>query len=103
MWKNYGKVTSKSGIISDYGFLDEDGNIVKTTIVGDYRIYVNPSGAASWTNGSVESIIEPIWLAWKFHNAYTEEEVRETVRTFYRKFYRYELSEEQIDRILNEK
>ncbi len=103
MWKNYGKVTSKSGIISDYGFLDEDGNIVKTTIVGDYRIYVNPSGAASWTNGSVESIIEPIWVAWKFHNAYTEEEVRETVRTFYRKFYRYELSEEQIDRILNEK
>ena len=24
------------------------------------------------------------------------------MRTFYRKFYRYELSEEQIDRILNE-
>lgn len=103
MWKNYGKVTSKSGIISDYGFLDEDGSIIKSTIVDDYQIYVNPGGAASWTNGSVESILEPIWIAWKFHDAYTEEEVRETVRTFYKKFYRYELSEQQIDRILNEK
>ncbi len=103
MWKNYGKITSKSGIISDYGFLDEDGNIIKTTIVGDYRIYVNPGGAASWTDGSMESILEPVWIAWKFHNAYTEDEVRETVRTFYKKFYRYELSEQQIDRILNEK
>lgn len=103
MWKNYGKITSKSGIISDHGFLDEDGNIIKTTIVGDYQIYINPGGAASWTDGSAESILEPIWIAWKFHNAYTEDEVRETVRTFYKKFYRYELSEQQIDHILNEK
>lgn len=103
MWKNYGKVTSRSGITSDYGFLDEDGNIVKTTIVGNYDIYVNPSGVAGWVDGSVESILEPVWIARKFHNAYTEDEVREIVKEFYKKFYRYDLSEGQINRILNEK
>ena len=100
MWKNYGKVTTQSYITTDYGFLDEDGNIVKTTVVGDYDILVNPQGAGSWSNGSVESILEPIWIAWKFGGAYTETEVKEKVTEFYRTFYRYELTQAECDDIL---
>ena len=96
IWKYFGLATSSSGMNRDYGFLDEDGSIVKSNIVGPYAIYVNPAGVGSWTGGSAESILEAIWVAWKFQEAYTEAEVQEWMRDFYRTFYRYALSEEDM-------
>jgi len=103
MWDFYDVVTAKSGMQSDYGFLDEEGNIIKSNVVGEYEIFVNPYGIGSWTDGSAESILEAVWIAWKFHNAYTEEEFLNIVKDFYLNFYHYALTDNDIQLLLNGK
>jgi len=100
MWKNYGKVTSASGFTSDYGFLDEEGNIIKSNIVGDYKILVNPQGLACWTVGSAESVLEAVWTARQLKDAYSEEEFYNIIKDFYKKFYRHTLTEDELEMIM---
>ena len=100
IWQYYGLVTSSSGMNQDYGFLDEDGSIVKSNIVGAYDVFVNPAGVGSWTSGSAESILQAVWVAWKFQDAYSEVEVHQLVTEFYRTFYRYALNDEDIALIM---
>ena len=97
-WKYYGKATVNN--VTDYGFVADDGSMVTSYIRGDYNIYVNPYGVESWTDGSVESVLETIWTAWKFHGAYTESDVKNELKEFYSKFYRYDLSDSQAESIL---
>ncbi len=101
LWATYDEITSTSGLTVNHGFLDGDGNIVPTTITGSYDIFINPSGIGSWTEGSAESILEPIWIAAQFYDAYSDDELRAKTKEFYRKFYRHELSDAQLDEILN--
>ncbi len=100
LWKNYGPITSSTGLTKDYGFLDASGSIVTSSIRGDYDILVNPQGVGSWTSGSVESILEPIWIASKFSNSISEDELKTKIKEFYKKFYRYDLNDSQVDNIL---
>ena len=97
-WKYYGKATVNN--VTDYGFVADDGSMITSYIRGDYNIYVNPYGVESWTDGSVESVLETIWTAWKFHGAYTESDVKNELKEFYSKFYRYDLSDSQAESIL---
>lgn len=101
LWAAYDEITSTSGLTVNHGFLDRDGNIVPTTITGSYDVFVNPSGIGSWTEGSAESILEPIWIAAQFYDAYSDDELRAKIKEFYRMFYRHELSDAQLDEILN--
>jgi ABC-type Fe3+-hydroxamate transport system substrate-binding protein len=100
LWKAYGYVRAKNGDAQNFGYLADDGSIIESTIIDSYDIYVNPRGIGNWSDGSVESILEPVWLAWKFYGAYTEDEVKEKIKDFYQKFYRYELSNVQLKIIL---
>jgi len=100
MWKFFGEVTSSSGMTSGFGFLDEDGNIIRSNIIGEYEIFVNPQGVGSWFNGSAESVLEAVWVAWKFHGAYSEAEVYSIIRDFYQTFYNYELSGDELALIM---
>lgn len=96
-WKSCGKVTV--GNISDYGF-EADGKLINSYVRGDYEIYVNPHGICSWTEGSLESVLEAKWAAYKYHGAYSESQVRSEIKTFYSKFYKYELSDSEVSSIL---
>lgn len=100
-WKTYGRVTSNN--VTDYGFLADDGSMVTTYIRDSYNVYVNPCGVGSWTSGSAESVLETKWAAWKFHSAYSESQVKEEIKKFYSKFYRYNLSDSQVNSILSGK
>ena len=100
LWASYPVVESASGLTTSNGFLDEDGSIVPTSIAGEYEIYVNPTGVGDWTAGSVESILEPLWISERFNGAFTDAEVEDAVRTFYREFYRHDLTEEELSGIL---
>ncbi|MCB6992612.1 hypothetical protein LI177_03810 [bacterium 210820-DFI.6.37] len=100
-WKFYGKVTANN--VTEYGFIASDGSLIPSYIRGNYSIYVNPCGVSSWTDGSVESILETKWAAWKFHSAYSESQVKEELKNFYSKFYRYNLSDSQVNSILSGK
>lgn len=100
LWTPYPVVESASGLTSFNGFLDEDGSVVPTSIAGDYEIYVNPTGVGDWTSGSVESILEPLWISARFNGAFSDSEVEASVREFYQTFYRHDLTAEQLSAIL---
>ena len=60
--------------------------------VGAYDIHVNPHGLfSSWTDGSVESVLEAAWVYKTFRNE--SYDLDSQVRAFYRDFYGYELDE----------
>jgi len=101
LWQVYPHIDSGDGTFNSDGFLDEEGNLVRTQISGEYEIAVNPYGATSWVDGGVESILESVWAAYSFFGTIEEQSVRDTISEFYAKFYHYELSESELDDILN--
>ena len=100
LWKSYGIVTSSNGNFTDYGFLDDYGEIVRSTICGEYTVIVNPRGVGAWAEGSVESVLEAVWASYALSGGCSEEQMRGVIADFYSTFYHYTLSEKQIDAIL---
>lgn len=100
LWKSFGTVKSSNGNFTDYGFLDDYGEIVRSTIAGDYTVVVNPKGVGDWACGSVESVLETVWASYALLGTYSKDEVRDTISEFYNTFYRYDLSDKQLDDIL---
>jgi ABC-type Fe3+-hydroxamate transport system substrate-binding protein len=100
LWAVYPHINSGDGSFNSDGFLDEEGNLVRTQISGQYEIVVNPSGLSSWIGGSAESILESAWAAWRFYDAISETQLRNYIEEFYSRFYGYTLSQAEIDHIL---
>ena len=73
LWTNYGPVRSATGLTSGYGFLDQNGDIVTTSIRGAYTILALPDPA--WADGCPESILLPLWSACHIRQAVTPEEL----------------------------
>lgn len=96
-WKPQSRI--QVGNIKDYGF-EAGGKLINSYVRGSYEIYVNPRGACSWTDGSLESVLEAKWAAYRYHGAYTESQIKSEIKNFYSKFYRYDLSDAEINRIL---
>ena len=103
LWQVYPHINSGDGSFNSDGFLDEEGNLVRTQISDDYEIVVNPQGLSSWSGGGAESILESVWAAWRFFGALSEGDVRGCISDFYSRFYHYSLSDSEIDRILEGK
>ena len=76
------------------------GKAQASIIVGDYSILVNPHGAAAWNTGSPESPLESLWISVSFGTGISESQLREEIRNFYKNHYRYELTDSQIELIL---
>jgi ABC-type Fe3+-hydroxamate transport system substrate-binding protein len=100
LWQVYPHINSGDGSFNSDGFLDEEGNLVRTQISGAYEIVVNPRGLSSWTSGSAESILESVWAAWRFFGAISETDMRGYISDFYAQFYGYSLSGAELDQIL---
>lgn len=100
MWIGRERITVNGE--SGYGFKASNGRFVKSYAKKGYDIYVNPEGVSSWTKGSVESVLESIWAAWKFSGSYSKNDVKDEIREFYSTFYRYDLSSSELNDILNE-
>jgi ABC-type Fe3+-hydroxamate transport system substrate-binding protein len=99
LWKNY----EPRDVDGDklYGFFGSDNSTwIASYIRGDYEIHVNPAGVYPWTEGSPESFLETIWTAAKFFGKYSDEDVANQIKDFYKKFYRYDLAGSEIDGIL---
>ena len=101
LWTNYGPVASADGKVSGYGFSDEIGQVVSTTIRGDYEIYVVPAGVDSWSSGGAESVMVAMWAAAVYYGAFTQDELVDRVQEFYGQFYGCELSRDQALDILD--
>lgn len=76
----------------------------KLKAVKDGAVFVVPSGVYLWSVRSAEGALQPLWLAKIFYpEIFTELNLEDEVKKFYLKFYRYELSDEELKEILNPK
>lgn len=101
MWTSFGQATASSGgtSVTDYGFA-VGGHLVRTNIRGSYNVVVNPYGVGSWAEGSPESVLECIWAAWRIAGVYSKADVKNEIKYFYKTFYRCDLTNSQIEAIL---
>ena len=76
----------------------------KLKAVKDGAVFVVPSGVYLWSVRSAEGALQPLWLAKIFYpDIFSELNLEKEVKKFYLKFYRYELSDEEVKQILNPK
>lgn len=70
--------------------------------VRNHRVYVNPQGVYVWSVRSAESALQPLWAAKTFHpDLLPDIDMNSEVKNFYHQFYSYDLSDQQVDAILN--
>ncbi len=70
--------------------------------VRNNRVITNPQGVFVWSVRSGESALQPIWAAKILHSdLFGDLDMRKEVRNFYQTFYSYNISDQQIDEILN--
>ena len=83
------------------GYINEGGQSFYSAIVGEYSKYVNPYGMCSWES-SVESPLEAYWVASKYRNAWTMDQVKGLTRQFYQDFFGVTLNDAQLTDIFGE-
>jgi len=111
--RNFSNSTQDGGMYTKYSYyvgisegykLTMGGGVTTSIyahIMGDYDVYVNPSGLGDWAGGSAESILEAVWAAWKIQGTCTEDQVSEKIREYYATFYRCtDLTDTQVNAIL---
>ena len=81
------------------GYIDVGGEQFYCGVIGDYDIYVNPSGMCSWAEGSVESPLEAYWLSYCFGSSYSLDDVKAYTNEFYQQFFGVSLSDGQLAEI----
>ncbi|MNM14290.1 putative siderophore-binding lipoprotein YfiY precursor [compost metagenome] len=78
-----------------------DGRYGLIKAVADKQVYLTPSGAFYWDMG-LQKILLVMEMAKILHpDAFADLDMNAELREFYSKFYHYELTEEQADKILN--
>ena len=97
--KYYEKQTD--GNYTYYGY-EINGLRMESTVVGEYDIIVNPYGVSCWYEGSAEAPLEMMWTGYTFGTtSATESSLSDVISSFYETFYDYDLSDDQIEKILN--
>lgn len=74
-----------------------------TTHRQDYEIVVNPSGCGDWLTGSVESVLESVWISNLYwgDDTYSDSDMEKAIQEFYETFYRHSLSSSELADILD--
>ena len=101
LWAVYPRINSGDGSFNSDGFLDEEGNLVRTQISAQYEVVVPPQGVCSWTDSGCEGILLSVWAAWRFFDAISEDDMRGYIMEFYSLFYNWALSDAELDEILS--
>ena len=101
LWKYYGRTYSATGLTQGYGFTDQNGDIVISSIHGEYEILVIPTGIGSWADGSAESFLLSLWAASTIKHTVSENELESYISRFYSTFYGIDLTSSQMKEMLN--
>lgn len=79
----------------------QDERFSKINAVRNGKVYAAPIGAHSWGQRTIEQPLTVLWAAKLFHPELFEQfDMENEVRTFYRRFFEYDLSDEDIRSIL---
>lgn len=70
--------------------------------VREGRVYANPRGLFWWCRETSEEALQFLWVAKTLYpDAFADIDMRDETRRFYRMFYRIDLSDHELDEILN--
>ena len=75
---------------------------VGTKAVKNKRVYVNPTGFFSWDRYGAEGALQILWAAKILHpENFKDLDIAAETKKFYKKFLHYELSDDEVNYILN--
>jgi len=70
--------------------------------VKNKSVYLNPKGVYLWSVRSAEGALQPLWLAKTLHpDLFMDVDIKEKIREFYKDYYYYEVSDKEIEEIMN--
>jgi len=80
----------------------QDERFSKIKAVRNKRVFVTPMGAHTWGQRTVEQPLTLLWAAKNFHPEYFSHiDMEEEIRSFYRRFFNYGPSDEEIRTMLD--
>jgi hypothetical protein len=89
---------SVGGLVAAQSSSQSEASLSATLDATDYEVVVNPCGLfESWTEGTVESVLEAAWASWLYRDGANPVE---TISDFYETFYGYTLSSAELAEIL---
>ena len=92
-------------IFSSNTNLDEiyaDANIADLPAVKEGKVYVVPTVAHVWGNRTVEQPLTVMWAMNKLYpELYAEEELAEDIKHFYGHFFKYDMTDEEVESIIH--
>jgi iron complex transport system substrate-binding protein len=72
--------------------------------VKNKSVYLNPKGVYLWSVRSAEGALQPLWLVKILHPELCQDlDLKQKVREFYKTYYFYEVTESDLDEILDPK
>lgn len=79
-----------------------DANFASIPAVQNGEIYMVPTVAHVWGNRTVEQPLTVMWAMNKMYpDLYSEDELAEDIKYFYSTFFEYDMSDEEVDSIIN--
>lgn len=82
------------------GLFSRDSQWTSVEAVRSGRVYKMPQLLFAWDTPIPESILGILWMAKLFHPGRVQQDFLEIIQTFYREFYRCELSSEELATLL---
>lgn len=87
---------------TDTAAIYADANIASIPAVQNKRVYAVPTVAHVWGNRTVEQPLTVLWAMNKMYpDRYSEDELAEDIRSFYSRFFNYDMTDAEIDGIIN--
>lgn len=78
-----------------------DARWQRVDAVRHQRVFVNPRGVNAWCTRATEAALQVLWAAKTFHpKRFATLDLAAETRRFYRLFYRYELDDDEVARVL---
>ncbi len=82
--------------------IKQDGSWADVNAVKEDRIYANPVGTWKWDRYSAEEALQVLWAAKLIHpDKFDDIDMVKETKDFYKKFYDYDLTDDQAQRILD--
>lgn len=97
-WQPQAIFSSNTDTEAIYG----DANLTSLPAIQDERVYVVPTVAHVWGNRTVEQPLTVLWAMNKMYpELYSVDELAEDISYFYSHFFEYDMSDAEIDSIIN--
>lgn len=86
----------------DVDAIRADANIADLTAIVEDRIYVVPTVAHVWGNRTVEQPLTVMWAMNRMYpDLYADDELAQDIHDFYSNFFKYDMTDEEVQGIIN--